>query len=68
MKKIRVFFAVLVFIFAGTIFQSASAQVKLEDLQNLNLGDILGKTKILKVKKGYNPVFTLGSYQVNTVG
>lgn len=43
------------------------AQVKLEDIP-FNLGDILGKTKLLKVKKGFNPVFTLGNYQVNKIG
>lgn len=44
------------------------AQVKLEDSKDLNIGDLLGKTKILKVKKGYNPVFSIGNYQINTVG
>jgi len=43
------------------------AQVKLEDIP-FKLEDILGKTKILSVKKGFNPVFSLGNFQVNKVG
>ena len=43
------------------------AQVKLEDVP-FKLEDILGKTKILSVKKGFNPVFSLGNFQVNKVG
>ena len=45
----------------------AQAQVKLEDIP-FKLEDILGKTKILTVKKGFNPVFSLGNFQVNKVG
>src|SRR5690606_36396223 len=51
-----------------SISQPASAQVTLEDLKNLDLGDILGKSKVLKVKKGFNPVFTIGNFQINKVG
>ncbi len=45
----------------------AAAQIKLEDIP-FNLDDILGKSKLLKVKKGFNPVFSLGNYQINKVG
>jgi hypothetical protein len=45
----------------------SQAQVKLEDIP-FKLEDILGKTKILSVKKGFNPVFSLGNFQVNKVG
>ena len=68
MKKMKVFFAAMIMLFASFISTNAAAQIKLEDVQQLNLGDILGKTKILKVKKGFNPVFTIGNYQINTVG
>ena len=47
---------------------AAEAQVKLEDIRNFNLDDILGKAKLLKVKKGFNPVFSLGNFQINKVG
>ncbi len=47
-------------------FASARAQIKLEDIP-FNLDDILGKSKFLKVKKGFNPVFSLGNYQINKV-
>ena len=43
------------------------AQIKLEDIP-FNLSDILGKVKLLKVKKGFSPVFSFGNYQVNSVG
>ncbi len=50
-----------------TAFTKTHAQVKLEDIP-FNLDDILSKTKILKVKKGFSPVFSLGNFQVNKVG
>ena len=46
----------------------AAAQIKLEDLQNIDLNNILGNLKLLKVKKGFSPVFSIGNYQINTVG
>ncbi len=60
----------LCFFFIGicTAAVNVQAQIKLEDLQNFKLEDILGKTKLLKVEKGFNPVFKLGNYQINTVG
>lgn len=45
---------------------ASQAQIKLEDLKDLNIGAILGKAKLLSVKKGFNPIFKLGNYQVNT--
>ena len=45
----------------------ATAQIKLEDIP-FDLEEILGKTKVLKVDKGFNPKFMLGNYQVNKVG
>lgn len=49
------------------INSSASAQVKLEDIP-FNLDDILGRSKVLTVKKGFNPVFNLGNFQINKIG
>jgi hypothetical protein len=46
---------------------SAVAQVKLEDIP-FDLDAILGRVKVLTVKKGFNPVFKLGDFQVNKVG
>lgn len=66
MKKIlRPLFAV-VFILLLSMSKSF-AQVKLEDIP-FNLDEIFGKAKVLTVKKGFNPVFKLGDFQVNTVG
>lgn len=55
------------FIIVLLVSGSASAQVKLEDIP-FKLGDILGQSKVLTVKKGFNPVFKLGKFQVNKVG
>lgn len=68
MKKIKILVTVLVILCASFISTHAAGQIKLEDVKELKLGDILGKTKILKVKKGFSPVFTIGSYQINTIG
>ncbi len=43
------------------------AQVKLEDIPS-KLEELFGKSKLLTVKKGFNPVFKLGDFQVNKVG
>lgn len=56
-------------VFALVLFSSlgARSQVKLQDIP-FNLDDILGKSKLLSVKKGFNPVFSIGNYQINKVG
>jgi hypothetical protein len=46
---------------------SSFAQVKLEDIP-FDLNEILDKSKVLKVKKGFSPVFSLANYQINGVG
>lgn len=68
MQKQKLLFFSLLFILGSSVFTPASAQVKLEDLKDLNLGDILGRSKILKVRKGFSPVFTIGNFQINKVG
>lgn len=60
----RSFAAIILVLFMHV---SASAQIKLEDIP-FNLDEILGKSKILTVKKGFNPVFNLGNFQINKVG
>ena len=60
----RIALLILVVLACGS---TSMAQVKLEDIP-FNLGDILGKSKVLTVKKGFNPVFKLGNFQVNKVG
>ncbi len=67
MKKIKIITALCLLV-AMMPTQNTAAQIKLEDLQNFKIGDILGKTKLLKVEKGFNPIFKLGNYQVNTAG
>jgi hypothetical protein len=68
MKKIKIFGTSLLIFFACSFAMQSFGQVKLEDLKDFNIGDILSKTKLLKVKKGFSPVFSIGNYQVNTVG
>ena len=48
-------------------FNAASAQIKIGDL-NVDLDQILGKAKVLKVQKGFSPKFFLGDLQLNKVG
>jgi hypothetical protein len=46
---------------------AASAQIKIGDL-NVDLDQLLGKVKVLKVQKGFSPKFFLGDLQLNKVG
>lgn len=68
MKRMKVIVTILMICFASSFATQSFAQVKLEDLKDLDLGSILGKTKLLKVKKGFSPVFSIGNYQINKVG
>lgn len=68
MKKLKKIIIVVCLFVVIIPAQQATAQIKIEDLKDLDLGAILGKTKILSVKKGFNPIFKLGNYQVNTAG
>jgi hypothetical protein len=68
MKKLQIFTTILLIFIACSITRQSFGQVKLEDLKDFNIGDILSKTKLLKVKKGFSPVFSIGNYQINTVG
>ena len=61
---LTLFFAMATLCFA----QQANAQIKIEDLKDLNIAELLGKAKVLKVRKGFSPVFSIGNYQINTVG
>ncbi len=45
----------------------ASAQIKIGDLP-IDIDALLGKVKVLKVKKGFNPKFILGDVQLNKIG
>lgn len=65
MKSIcKISLALVLILSAGL---SVRAQVKLQDIP-FNLDDILGKSKLLSVKKGFNPIFSIGNYQINKVG
>ena len=63
MKKIQALLFVVMFFFSS----ASHAQIKLEDIP-FNLDEIFGKAKILTVKKGFNPVFKLGDFQINKIG
>ncbi len=54
----------LLLIFGST---GAFAQIKIGDLP-IDIDALLGKVKVLKVKKGFNPKFILGDVQLNKVG
>lgn len=58
---------ILLLLILSSSFLRSSAQVKLEDIP-FDLQDILGKAKLMTVKKGFNPVFSLGNFQINKVG
>ncbi len=52
------------------IFMTSSAsfaQIKIGDLP-IDIDALLGKVKVLKVKKGFSPKFILGDVQLNKVG
>lgn len=46
---------------------TVTAQIKIGDV-NVDLDQILGKVKVLKVQKGFSPKFFLGDLQLNKVG
>lgn len=46
---------------------SVQAQIKIGDLP-IDIDKILRKTNLLTVKKGFNPKFSLGDFQINKVG
>jgi hypothetical protein len=54
----------LLLIFGST---GAFAQIKIGDLP-IDIDALLGKVKVLKVKKGFSPKFLLGVVQLNKVG
>jgi hypothetical protein len=65
MKKLIQQFA-LITVLAIASF-GAKAQIKIGDI-NVDLDQILGKVKVLKVQKGFSPKFFLGDLQLNKVG
>ena len=65
MKKIIQHFALFVLLTIASL--GASAQIKIGDI-NVDLDQILGKAKVLKVQKGFSPKFFLGELQLNKVG
>jgi hypothetical protein len=46
---------------------AAKAQVKIGDLP-IDIDELFGKVKVLKVQKGFSPKFLLGQVQLNKVG
>jgi len=57
----------VLFLFLTVVSFSASAQIKIGDI-NVDLDQLLGKVKVLKVQKGFSPKFFLGDVQLNKVG
>ena len=51
----------------STVSGSLWAQIKIGDM-NVDLDQILGRVKVLKVQKGFSPKFFLGDLQLNKVG
>lgn len=43
------------------------AQIKIGDIP-IDIDKLLGRANLLKVKKGFNPRFTLGDFQINKAG
>lgn len=62
MKKISM--SAFIFMF---LFVKANAQIKVEDILQ-KATELLGKRELLKVRKGFSPVFSLGKLQINKVG
>ena len=62
--KLRPFFLLIIF---SMLMSASYAQVKLNDLP-FDIGSILGKGDILKVKKGFSPVFSIANFRINKVG
>lgn len=60
-RNVVVFFMMMIF------SSAASAQIKIGDM-NIDIDQLLGKVKVLKVKKGFSPKFLLGDVQLNKVG
>lgn len=63
LRKSKILIAIIL-VFSIT---QASAQVKLGDIP-FDLDKILQQSKLLTVKKGFNPVFNIGKYQINKNG
>lgn len=57
----------LLFNLSGASAQINLEDLKLEDVAN-EIGKILGQKKILSVEKGFNPIFKIGNYQINSAG
>lgn len=49
------------------LWMGARAQIKIGDM-DVDLDQILGRVKVLNVKKGFNPKFFLGDLQLNKAG
>jgi len=68
MQKIKLVLVTMLVLFCCSFTQEAKAQITLEDIQNLDITKLLGNTQILKVDKGFNPIFSIGKNQINSVG
>ena len=65
----KLFRILLMSLLLTTASQSVKAQVTLEDiLGQIDLGQLLGNGQLIKIEKGFSPVFYIGNKQINTVG
>ena len=58
---------VLLLVVFAAFSAQVKAQIKIDDIIG-KVGDLLGKKEILSVRKGFSPIFSLGSLQINKVG
>ena len=56
-----------VFLVVCFLSTAAHAQIKIGNL-DIDLDKLLGRVKVLQVKKGFNPRFLLGDVQLNKIG
>lgn len=60
---------VMCFLVTGLLTSSqTNAQIKIEDLLNQGISTVLNRGDLIKIDKGFSPVFSLGNVQINKVG
>jgi hypothetical protein len=64
-RAIRIFSTAFIIILLSSL--SSVAQIKIGELP-IDIDALLGRVKVLKVKKGFSPKFILGELQINKVG
>ena len=65
MKRSVYICLLLAFVFGS---QRSNAQIKVEDILNQGINTLLNKGELIKIDKGFSPIFHLGNVQINKVG